>query len=127
MIGSCEIALHGCCLFNVFVSVEFSSIIEGYSLEHSAMFLDRLDTDGGNLFSGSGGYFLDDNEAGFAFDKGHNAVMAVSSDNSIALPMTNLRPIIDVCRTFRNVALTGKTASGVICIIPFSPLFRGIT
>jgi len=91
--------------------MELSSVVEGDCLKASLVFLDCIH---GRLIHGGGGarfQFLNDSEAGLAFNESENAVMTIAADHSVSLPMTDSRTGFDRRGSLRDVALSWQNSA----------------
>jgi len=109
--------------FESLISVKLCAVIKRNGFELSAVLFYSRNTGGINILNSTGRNLLNDNEAGLSFDKGNNTVFPVTADNSVTFPVSLLAAVINIAGTGRNRSFTGKTASGIICIITFSASF----
>lgn len=106
--------------FDLLVSVELRTIVNGDRLEQTRMVLNQLDD---TLVDGSGSavpQLANQGCSGYALDQGHHAVLVARADHHIHLPVPNLDPGIDGSRPFRNVALAREAATLLLSAIAFA-------
>ena len=75
--------------------MELSPIVERDRLENLSVFTNCRDTGLVDLFDRSGFTFLDDDEAGLAFNQSNDTMMAIAADDGIAFPMADTDSVVD--------------------------------
>lgn len=92
MVGRRKIACHREAVLEDLVAMKLGAVIEGNGPESLFMLQDGRYARVGDFLGGPGSDLLDYDEAGFALDEGHDAMMAILPNDGIAFPMANIGP-----------------------------------
>ncbi len=124
MVRCCKVETDACCLLDIAVTVEFSTVIGGDGFHVVAVRIDEGYYTAVQGLFGPVFEFADDEVAGFALDQGNDAILGVVTHDGIDLPVTDGAPCLDASRSFTDVAFARQATAAIVGTVALTSVLR---
>lgn len=111
MIGRGEVEGDTGGAFDFVIAVELGAVVDGDGLEEASLLANELNDPAVQLGLGVIRELRDQQAPGRTLDEGHDAMFGACSADGVHLPMADLTPELDRCRSFGDVPLSSQAAT----------------